>query len=405
MRTKFKGVIDTTFREGQQSPLLFDQYKYKFSIEDKKKIFKGLLELGVRMFEFFSPIVSKEEYEHFKILKAYAWELGYTDVLFLAHCRVVKEDVDFALKAGFNGFNFYLNLSKHSSSSYSKPLNQLVKDAVKFISTLRKAYPNLYIRFSSEDTFRADMRRVFNVYDKVYPFVNTFGMPDTVGIATPEKVAEKVRAFKQRYPKADIEVHFHNDRGLSVVNALTAVLNGASYVDTTVWGIGERSGITSVTALLLNLFLENEKFVQNYNLSVCYPLNVLFGTILGMQVPATEPVSLTNRTHIAGVHQKAVINNKQVYEAIPLARFGVNKSSFLLGPLTGSNIIYYFLKEIKGYNISFEDAKAITEEFRKTFSKYKIQDPERVLLIIADAKGFEHIEIPEKIQEKRVELL
>ena len=401
----FKGVIDTTFREGQQSPLLFDLYKYKFSLSEKKTLFKGLLELGVRRFEFFSPVVSTIEYRDFRTLKDYAEELGYTDILFIAHSRIKKEDVDLALKAGFNGINFYLNLGKYSNSSYSRPLQVMIKEAISFISKLRKAHPNFYLRFSSEDAFRADLKRLFSVYDKLYPFVDTFGMPDTVGVATPELVKKVVKKIKKRYPKVDLEAHFHNDRGYSLINAVEAVKTGVSYVNTTVWGIGERSGITSVTGLLFNLYLENTEYVDSYNLDICYPLNVLMGSIMGMQVPYNEPVSLTNRTHIAGVHQKAVLNDKKVYEGIDLSKFGVSKSGFLLGPLTGVNSVYYFLREIKGYKISKKDAQEVVQEFRNTFSKYKVDDPENILLIIADAKGYSRIDIPKKIKEQRLEIL
>lgn len=54
---------------------------------------------------------------------------------------------------------------------------------------------------------------MFRMYDKVHQLVNTFGMPDTVGIATPTIVAERIKALKERYPKVDLECHFHNDRG------------------------------------------------------------------------------------------------------------------------------------------------------------------------------------------------
>ncbi len=401
----FKGIIDTTFREGQQSPLLFDVYKYKFSLTEKKNLFKGLLELGVRRFEFFSPIVSEEEAKHFRILKAFAEELGFDNVLFFAHSRVRKEDVYRALEAGFDGINLYLNLGRLGKLSYSNSLKSLIKDAVFFIRNLRKKHPHLYLRFSSEDVFRADLGRIFFVYDQVYPYINTFGLPDTVGIADPDTVRKVIKKFRKRYPKADLEVHFHNDRGFSVINALEAVKAGTAYVNTTVWGIGERSGITSITALLLNLYLENSEWVKDYNLSVCYPLNVVMASILGIQVPYNDPVSLTNRTHIAGVHQKAVLNERRVYEGIDLARFGVSKSGFLLGPLTGINLVYYFLKEIRGYKINREDAREIVSEFRKSFDKYEIKDPEKVLMIIADAKGFGRRNIPRHTEERRLELL
>ena len=57
-------------------------------------------------------------------------------------------------------------------------------------------------------------------------------------------------------------------------------------------------------------------------------------------------ISLTNRTHTAGVHQGAVLQDSSAYEAHPLDVFGVSEQDILLGPLSGWNVVHYFLKEI-----------------------------------------------------------
>ncbi len=67
----FKGIIDTTFRDGQESPVLFDTYKYRFNVNDKKQLLAGLIKLGIRYFEFFSPVVSRAEKNDFLELKKF----------------------------------------------------------------------------------------------------------------------------------------------------------------------------------------------------------------------------------------------------------------------------------------------------------------------------------------------
>ena len=130
-------------------------------------------------------------------------------------------------------------------------------------------------------------------------------MPDTVGVATPEQVTARIRACRERYPGVALEGHFHADRGYGLANAVAAVCAGMPYLNTTVLGIGERSGITSLTGLLFNLYLEGEyDRLEGYHLRGSYPLNMLLADKMRMLVPASEPVSLTNRTHTAGVHQK-----------------------------------------------------------------------------------------------------
>ena len=135
----------------------------------------------------------------------------------------------------------------------------------------------------------------------------------------------------------------------------------ARYLNTTLLGIGERSGITCMTALLFNLYIDAQlRQLEGYHLRGSYPINVLAADKLKMLVPPKEPVSLTNRTHTAGVHQGAVLNDASTYEAHPLDLFGVSEREILLGPLSGWNIIHYFLKEIRYFQIDEATAREIT---------------------------------------------
>lgn len=401
----FKGFIDTTFRDGQQSPLLFDTYKYRFNLEDKKLLMEGLIRLGIAYFEFFSPIVSEVERSDFIKLKQHISIFTKKKLMYIAHCRVLEKDVEGALQAGFNGLNLYIGASKYAQNfSHDNSLDEIKNKTHILIKSLRKKHPNLYMRFSVEDTFRTALKDVFSIYDMLYPYINTFGLPDTVGEATPDVVDKTVRALKQRYPQADLECHFHNDRGFSMINALTAVKAGASYIDTSVWGLAERSGITSITGLLLNLIHEDPLFEKKYNIAISYPINIIMASILKMQVPYTEPVSLTNRTHTAGVHQKAILRNTKVYEAHSLDKFGVTKNQVLLGPLSGWNLIHYFLREVQGFEITKEQAQEIASLFKAQATRLtKKLKPEELLKSIVSQYKLQQITIPKDLNMKRVE--
>jgi len=290
--------------------------------------------------------------------------------------------------------------------SHGMKFTEIISHVKKIVETTRKFYPNLYLRFSAEDSFRTPLEDIFQIYDEIYESVDTFGMPDTVGVATPTIVEERLLAVKKRYPKADIECHFHNDRGYSLINSVTAVLNGASYIDTSIWGMAERSGITSVTGLLLNLFYEDKSLCRGYNLKLCYPLNVLMGSIIKLQVSPTEPVSITNRTHTAGVHQKAVLNNPYVYEAHDLKNFGVDKKQLFLGPLSGKNLIYYYLREIEYYDLTQEQATEIAKEFKSESAEMnKKNKPEAILKKIVEQYNLPKLLIKKEYLKNRVENL
>ena len=266
--------------------------------------------------------------------------------------RCHPDDVEAAIKAGADGLNMYIGTSDVSARhNHGLGLDEIARRARDLLEDIRRNHPDLILRFSGEDAFRTREDDLYRVYDVVAPFVDRFGTPDTVGVATPGSVACARRALRERYPQVALEGHFHDDRGFALVNALEAIKSGMQLIQTTLLGIGERCGITSLTALLFNLFIDKEyDMLEGYHLRGVYPINVMMADKLRKLVPSKEPVSLTNRTHAAGVHQKAVLNNSATYEAHSLDQFGVTETEILLGPLSGWNVVHYFLKEICGYS-------------------------------------------------------
>lgn len=397
-------IIDTTLREGSQSSLLYDHYKYFFNQNDKMEIVRALIHYGVKFIELFAPIVSPQEKEDFAAIKSVRDELimqkGYT--FLLAHVRCHPDDVASAIEAGADGLNLYFGLSETARTySHGKDLETITHNARSLLEDIRKHHPDLLLRFSGEDAFRTPENHLFRVYDEIAPLVDRLGTPDTVGIATPAGVARRLQLLRERYPTMEFEGHFHDDRGFALVNALEAIRAGMRYMNTTIIGVGERSGITSMTALLFNLYIDkNYDHLEGYNLRASYPINVMFASKLKKLVPSKEPVSLTNRTHTAGVHQKAVLNNAATYEAFHLDQFGVNESEVLLGPLSGWNIIHYFLKEIKYYNVDEGTARQIAAVFKeKVYSGSAQGTPTEILIDVAENQfGLGRIALPERFQ-------
>ncbi len=404
-------IIDTTLREGQQTSLLHDHYKYFFNQQDKVEITRALITYGVKFMELFAPIVSPQEKEDFQAIKetrdSLITQKGYT--FLLAHVRTHPADVKAALDAGFDGLNFYIGTSLQSRRyNHGKDLDEIISRASDLIADVRKNHPGLILRFSGEDAFRTPWEDLIRVYDEIAPYVDRFGTPDTVGIATPPAVRERVVALRERYPNVPLEGHFHDDRGFALYNTLEAIRSEMQYINTTILGIGERSGITSMTTILFNLYLEKQyDLLEGYTLRASYPINVMLADKLHSLVPSREPVSLTNRTHTAGVHQKAVLNNASTYEALPLDIFGVAESEILLGPLSGWNVIHYFLKEIKGFLLDEATARRIAQVFKEqVYHLNKGVSPADLLMTIAeDEFKLERIQIPEQFQGRVLQMM
>ncbi len=366
-------IVDSCLREGQQTSLLHDHYKYFFTLQDKEELLRALILYGVKFIEMYAPNVSSREAEDVERLQEVRNELviqkGYT--FLLAHVRCHPKDVEAAINAGFDGLNIYFGTSPQSQAfNHGKTLDEIITSARSLLEDVRRNYPDLTLRFSGEDAFRTALESLFRVYDPLVEYVDRLGMPDTVGVANPATVSARVQALRERYPHTPLELHFHDDRGLALINTLEAILAGAQFVDTTLLGIGERSGITSMTSLLFNLFIEQQyDYLEGYNLRSSYPINVTMADKLKTLVPSREPVSLTNRTHTAGVHQGAILQDSATYEAHPLDLFGVSEQDILLGPLSGWNVVHYFLKEINYFDIDEATARDVTTHFKNSSNR------------------------------------
>lgn len=113
------------------------------------------------------------------------------------------------------------------------------------------------VRFSSEGSFRSGIEDILPLYSAVDSVgVHRVGIADTVGGASPLQVYNLVKTVREAVG-CDIETHFHNDTGCAVANAYTALEAGATHIDTTILGIGERNGITSLGSLMAHLSTTN----------------------------------------------------------------------------------------------------------------------------------------------------
>lgn len=366
MQNRKVELIDTTLRDGQQTPV-FDDYNHSrfFSLSEKIQIIEALYLLGVRHMELFSPVVGTKEKEDSKEIIKHS-KKHFPEMVFHCHSRCVSSDIEAALDIGFSSFNLYMGTSPQMiKSSHGKSLTEISTIASRIIKDLRKEVGNNFIRFSGEDAFRTSWEDLKKVYDPLYEYVTAFGSPDTVGISDRDAVIDRISRLRYTYPNVAIETHFHNDLGRALANSVTAVKAGATFIDCSIWGIAERNGITPVSDFLYSLYIDDPYLVQGYDLSYAYPANVVLADILKSHVPWTQLVTLTNRTHSAGVHINAINRAPETYEAHPLHLFGVTTQRLLINQLAGHNTLSYFLREIEGYDITDDSLLVLGREFKQ----------------------------------------
>lgn len=410
-------IIDTTLRDGSGAAELREVGLEFFHTADKVQIVEGLIKYGVRFIEVYSPSVSPQDAYDFQAILETRNRLvkeGYSYTYILAHVMCKKDQIDAALKAGADGLNLFMGTSPESiESKHGQSLEQIGKITADIAKNVRSDHPNKRIRFSGEDAFNTKGDDLLIPYRAVADYIDCFGTPDTNGMAKPGQVRRRIRALRKEFPEHDIEGHFHHDDARSLENALAAAgAGGIIYMNTSILGLGERSGITDMSDYIFRRYKDRQKNVDGYDIGLTYSLNVLIADILKIRVPYRLIVSATNRTHSAGVHVAAMLKDPKTYERNEkhLKKFGVTQRKLLLGTLSGWHAVDYCLKEFLDYdpNIVTEAvARDICAEFKSTVHGCLIANPnlkpKDILDQIAFSRGIPKIIKPDTQRETIME--
>jgi homocitrate synthase len=306
-------IVDTTLREGEQFS------GAHFTSDQRLTLARQLDAFGIDIIEVPSPWLSPQTAADVPAMAA----LGLRSRV-VAHIRCADDDLDAAQEAGVSGVHiFYGSSPQLRAHSHGRSLAQVAREAAALVR--RTLAAGLYARFSAEDAFRTPLDDLARVFDAVVEAgVHRIGLPDTVGIATPWQVMERVDRFRARYPQVGIEFHGHNDTGCAVANALAALEAGADCIDVTVLGIGERNGITPLSGLIAGVYPRWRGLLERYDLCRLPELDRMVARWLGMPIPFNSPITSDSAfTHRAGVHTKAVLRMPGAYEALDPASFGL----------------------------------------------------------------------------------
>ncbi|MFN2286187.1 MAG: homocitrate synthase, partial [Anaerolineae bacterium] len=313
---------------------------------------------GVECLELTSPLASPQSYEDAKSITRLDLSCQV-----LTHVRCRMDDAKRAIETGVDGLDVVIGTSSMLREfSHGKGIDEIIDLALEVVTFVRSQ--GIRVRFSTEDSFRSDTRDLFRIYEAVDKIgVHRVGIADTVGVATPRQVYELVRELRQRVT-CDIEFHGHNDSGCAIANAFEALDAGATHVDTTVLGIGERNGITPLGGLIARLYATNPASVAKYDLPLLRTIDNTVAQIVGVDVPFNNYITgIAAFTHKAGIHAKAILNNPETYEILNPQAFGLTRYISIAHRLTGWNAIKNRSEQL-GLTLDDDHIKMITEHIK-----------------------------------------
>lgn len=327
-------ILDTTLREGEQTPNVF------FKTYQKIEIAKLLDSFGVDFIEIGHPIVSDKIMLDCKKIA----QLNLKARI-LAHARASEKDIDAVIESGASWIGIFLGVN-HISLKYKYNISKSeafkkIRDVVSYAKN-----KNLKIRFTIEDATRTDIKDIIQaglIAQKAG--ADRLSLADTVGIATPTKIFNLVKSVKKSI-KIPLHIHCHNDFGLAVANSFAAHEAGVQVIDCTVNGLGERVGIAALEKVATGLkILYGVK--KDWNLALLSKISKKVVKYSGIPISPKMPiVGETVFTHKAGLHEAAMLKNTTSYEPFSPELVG-RKRKIIVGPMSGKSVIKEKLKELK----------------------------------------------------------
>ncbi|MBI5142706.1 MAG: 2-isopropylmalate synthase [Nitrospirae bacterium] len=355
-------IFDTTLRDGEQSP------GASMNVDEKVLLAKQLARLGVDIIEAGFAISSKGDFEAIRRIGA---EIEGPIVCSLARAR--EADIKTAYEALKDApkrriHTFHSTSDIHLEHQYRISRDEAFRRSVEMVKLARSLVED--VEFSPMDATRTDLGYLCEVLEAVIDAgATTVNIPDTVGYAIPQEFGAMIREIRSRVKnidKAVISLHCHNDLGLAVANALSAIIEGAGQVECTINGIGERAGNCSMEEVVMALRTRRDYFNADTNINTTefVKSSRLVTKITGMAVQPNKAIVGANAfAHEAGIHTDGLLKERTTYEIIRPESVGFTKANLVLGKHSGRHAFKARLAEL-GYQLS--DA-----ELEQAFTRFK----------------------------------
>ncbi len=343
-------IDDTTLRDGEQTAGVV------FANDEKIHIAKMLDKVGVHQIEAGIPAMGGDEKEAIK--KIASLDLNCS---VLGWNRAVKSDIDASVECGVDAVAVSISSSDIHIEHKLIKSREWVLESIKTSVDYAKGF-NLYVSVNAEDASRSDMEFLLQFARTARDAgADRLRYCDTLGILDPFEAFMRVKNIIDIIG-IDIEMHTHNDFGMAIANAIAGIKAGATYVNTTINGLGERAGNAAFEELVMAL-----KYIEGvdmgFNTTLFRALSEYVAEASSRILPTWKPI-VGGNLFVYESESKAsgVLANPETYELFKEKDVGLERK-VILGKYSGVSTIIYKLNTL-GFKISRKEAEELAEIIR-----------------------------------------
>jgi 2-isopropylmalate synthase len=357
-------IYDTTLRDGSQGEGI------NFSLQDKLLITKKLDELGVDYIEGGYPLSNPKDFEYFQEVRKLQLKHAKVAAFGMTRRKNCAPAADVGLKALIDshaavitivGKTWDLHVTEVVGTTLDENLS-MIGESVSYCKAQQHVKEVLYDAEHFFDGFKANPDYALETLQAARAAgAKMLILCDTNGGTLPEDVGERVAKVKQALPAVELGIHCHNDSDVAVANTLAAISEGATQVQGTINGIGERCGNVDLISVIANLALKRGyQVLQPGSLRHLTELSRYVYEIANMNFRGSQPfVGGSAFAHKGGMHAHGVARLAASYEHIDPALVG-NERRILISELSGqSNILMktakYAIEKNKELGVKLRD--------------------------------------------------
>ncbi len=361
-------IYDTTLRDGTQGEQI------SFSAEEKLRITQKLAELGVQYIEGGWPGSNPKDMRFFRMAEATRLKTGPLTAFGSTRRANIPPEKDPNLEALLQAQTLAVTIfgkswDLHVSDILGVPLEEnlaMILDSVKYLKSKGKQ-----VFFDAEhffDGYRANPQYALRAIEAaISGSADIIVLCDTNGGTMVSDVKEIVEVVRKSFPGMPLGIHAHDDCGLAVANSLAAVEAGATMVQGTINGYGERCGNADLISVIANLELKmGYRCLDPLKLKQLTEISRYVSEVANVPPLNQRPfVGKSAFTHKGGVHVSAILKKPLAYEHTEPGNVG-NKRRVLVSDLSGKSNIEYKANEMglalggNGY-----DSRKIVKEIKQ----------------------------------------